>query len=174
MTTRDNSSSVVSSRSVALPLKELRDYAQHLSDCEWWPTFGGHFTGASSSGKCTCGLDALLTASPAPCGTFKADNVPSADLQNTADASLTASPAGLRTWQPIETAPKDGRMVLLYPSRCWVEECDRGEVGYWDADFGEWGGEGPRAEDYRGPTHWMPLPQPPDPPSPEIGSNGAS
>lgn len=65
------------------------------------------------------------------------------------------------TWQPIETAPKDGRMVLLYPSRCWCDEDDRGEVAYWDADFSEWVGIGPIAEDYTGPTHWMPLPDPP-------------
>ena len=66
-------------------------------------------------------------------------------------------------WQPIETAPKDGRMVLLFPSRCWAEDSDRGEVGYWDNDFHDWGGLGSAAEDYTGPTHWMPLPSPPTP-----------
>lgn len=65
-------------------------------------------------------------------------------------------------WQPIETAPKDGRMVLLYPSGCWCEEDDRGEVGYWCQDFGgEWISMGPQAQDFSGHTHWMPLPEPP-------------
>lgn len=75
----------------------------------------------------------------------------------------TPSPEGQTTWQPIETAPKDGRMVLLFPSRCWAEDSDRGEVGYWDNDFHDWGGLGSAAEDYTGPTHWMPLPSPPTP-----------
>lgn len=25
-------------------------------------------------------------------------------------------------WQPIETAPKDGRLILAYPSRCWADD----------------------------------------------------
>ena len=83
-------------------------------------------------------------------------------------------------WQPIETAPKDGTAVLLFggqpdrhsdytcgycddaldlPSKCvvaWWEAYD-GALGYWrcgsydNGVYGEW-------ED---PTHWMPLPEPP-------------
>jgi len=64
-------------------------------------------------------------------------------------------------WREIATAPKDGRMILLFPSRCWTDDADHGEVGYWDEDFQEWGGCGSRAEDYTGPSHWMPLPAPP-------------
>ena len=57
-------------------------------------------------------------------------------------------------WQPIETAPKDGSMVLAYPSSLghvcmtgWVVRCCPYHGGYWDTggDF----------------THWMPLPPPP-------------
>jgi len=67
-------------------------------------------------------------------------------------------------WQPIETAPKlDGRLVLLYPSRCWSEDVNTDcEVGYWDAAYGDWVAMGPCAEDYTGPTHWMSLPNPPE------------
>lgn len=64
-------------------------------------------------------------------------------------------------WQDIATAPKDGRMVLLYPSRCWDEESDRGEVGYWDDYLDDWDSMGLTAVDYNGPTHWMKLPEPP-------------
>jgi hypothetical protein len=66
---------------------------------------------------------------------------------------------------PIETAPKeDGVLVLLYPSRCWAEEAEPydAEVGYWDADMGEWLSNGPTAVDYQGPTHWRALPAPPN------------
>ena len=57
-------------------------------------------------------------------------------------------------WQPIETAPKDGTVVLLgradyYPkSGYWVEH----EFQDW------WGWDRDRACP---PTHWMPLPEPP-------------
>jgi sugar phosphate isomerase/epimerase len=70
----------------------------------------------------------------------------------------------MNSWQPIETAPKiDGRFVLLHPSRCWSADvnCDA-EVGYWDAWAKAWLAVGPTAEDYTGPTHWMPLPAPPE------------
>lgn len=60
------------------------------------------------------------------------------------------------TWQPIETAPRDGENVLLaHAGRvtagwfddyndCWFEALDVGE-------------ESIRIR----PTHWMPLPEPP-------------
>jgi len=72
-----------------------------------------------------------------------------------------ADPVPVCQWREIATAPKDGRMILLFPSRCWTDDADHGEVGYWDEDFQEWGGCGSRAEDYTGPSHWMPLPAPP-------------
>ena len=59
------------------------------------------------------------------------------------------------TWQPIETAPKNGEMILLgvdsgfrffaqssfWMARRWV---------YW--------------EHFLKPTHWMPMPEPPEDP----------
>jgi hypothetical protein len=68
------------------------------------------------------------------------------------------------TWQPIETAPKDGSPLLVYFP----------EIGTWEVfwstnvfDFGSWNVSDNKHEDrpLRGwstqPTHWMPLPAPP-------------
>jgi hypothetical protein len=77
-------------------------------------------------------------------------------------------------WQPIETAPKDGTEILLYPQYV---------IGWWEFGDNEWMVMAiPLKEDgtiehdwkefrrwycvyaYRGggqPTHWMPLPEPP-------------
>jgi Protein of unknown function (DUF551) len=74
-------------------------------------------------------------------------------------------------WRPIHTAPKDGTDVL-----CWVvqrdpkpgDEEDRGSwaVMYFDGECGEWtfpfGDDCGYVDEY-GPTHWMPLPEPPVP-----------
>lgn len=56
------------------------------------------------------------------------------------------------TWQPIETAPKDGEYILIgmhFGHRFYVQS------SFWIAS--EWAGW-----DYRKPTHWMPLPEPPE------------
>ena len=78
-------------------------------------------------------------------------------------------------WQPIETAPKDGRLILVarigenigmgpveVTSWCvmenWHLECV-GDGLYrkaYDPPTEFWNGNGHRA------THWMPLPEPPD------------
>lgn len=67
------------------------------------------------------------------------------------------------TWKPIETAPKDGRHVLVavtndepgYVAEAYYEE---------DADRG-WFSANTHWTDYVDgqlfPSHWMPLPEPP-------------
>jgi hypothetical protein len=63
-------------------------------------------------------------------------------------------------WQPIDSAPKDGTRILIY-------EAEQGEPGTvrvscWRNDTipaGWTGGEHP-------PTHWLPLPPPPEEPRP--------
>lgn len=52
-------------------------------------------------------------------------------------------------WQPIETAPKDGGIILVWDdgvALAWWHE-----QGYWTEDEGM----------ISRPTHWMPLPKPP-------------
>lgn len=68
-------------------------------------------------------------------------------------------------WQPIETVPKDGRMVLVYPASCWTDdtECDY-EVTYWDQDeerLSQFGAP----DDFAGSTHWLDLGALPSPPA---------
>ena len=59
-------------------------------------------------------------------------------------------------WQPIETAPTDATPVLILAA---------GRIrpalmnwGRWFEDTGQW--RSPRIHDK--PTHWMPLPEPPE------------
>ena len=75
-------------------------------------------------------------------------------------------------WQPIETAPKDGPVLLYFAAmqfqmidgmRAHVE---RTAVGFCDdGDVCEQGTGHSLFEDWRDPeirpTHWMPLPEPP-------------
>lgn len=72
-------------------------------------------------------------------------------------------------WQPIETAPKDGTEIILYNGNdisigyfasCGYDNDDRYQWIVFDADIfpGMLNGW-PNNE--HGPTHWMPLPEPP-------------
>lgn len=57
--------------------------------------------------------------------------------------------------QPIETAPKDGTVIMVWNvvTGAYVTNHVDGEwpLGFWGR-VGEW---------YPQPTHWMPLPDPP-------------
>ncbi|WGR59952.1 DUF551 domain-containing protein [Paracoccus ferrooxidans] len=69
----------------------------------------------------------------------------------------------MRDWQPIETAPRDGTKIDLWTGyneriadSMWLN--GRGWV-FWGTD----GFESPGWEKvFPAPTHWMPLPQPPE------------
>ena len=58
-------------------------------------------------------------------------------------------------WQPIASAPFDGTRVLLFREG-WVEHT---AAAYWDMNWREWITVGGNV--FTGPTHWMPLPEPP-------------
>lgn len=63
------------------------------------------------------------------------------------------------TWQPMETAPKDGSRVVLWNAD-WTGPCTGqfyGELLGWRLHY-EFGGFA-----YQ-PTHWQPLPAAPEPP----------
>jgi hypothetical protein len=76
-------------------------------------------------------------------------------------------------WQPIKTAPKDGDSILVYCQKeqmvglaQWYRRIIRGEykwAWYWthaepDEDSEEWWDCYPTCF----PSHWMPLPAPPE------------
>ena len=85
------------------------------------------------------------------------------------------------TWQPIETAPKDGTRVLLYRHVLFVDGrwIDSQQIGYWDdpdiedpdealfSDKAFWCLDDLRTglpillSESDAPTHWMPLPDRP-------------
>jgi hypothetical protein len=68
-------------------------------------------------------------------------------------------------WQPFETAPKDGRSILVY-----MKNQDPGEeysVIQWSDLHRSWqlvhtGTYAVDGDVYDDPTHWMSLPEPPD------------
>lgn len=62
-----------------------------------------------------------------------------------------------KEWQPIETAPKDFTVLILF-ERGDYESFDEIFIGYWKRHM--WVHQ---EDDHRGakPTHWMPLPAPP-------------
>jgi hypothetical protein len=71
---------------------------------------------------------------------------------------------GGRSWQPIETAPKNGSWLWLFTAH-GISTDEQYGVGYWD-DHGpykkEMGADGVWVHflDFE-PTHWMLLPEPP-------------
>lgn len=65
-------------------------------------------------------------------------------------------------WQPIETAPKDGTKVLAWADNpCWSEPA----IAFWGRsnplNMAEWLGGHCSIRHIDQPTHWMPLPPPP-------------
>lgn len=77
---------------------------------------------------------------------------------------MTCENCAKRQWQPIETAPRDGTNIDLWVKTKDCFECRLPncffctETGAWyvKGDFGEY-----EPLDGGMPTHWMPLPAPP-------------
>lgn len=61
------------------------------------------------------------------------------------------------SWQPIETAPKDGTRIICWGPELAVAECE------WRLRWHDHGTGWYRTNQHPivNPTHWMPLPQPP-------------
>lgn len=115
------------------------------------------------------------------CGVFERHVLPALNVARHA-LSVDAQPVA-EAWQPIETAPKDGRMFLVWVEAARFGEDDNGQPFEQDcstADFAEWrkcGDDGyinyfahPFA-DREYATHWQPLPAPPAALSQHTGEN---
>ena len=92
------------------------------------------------------------------------------------------------TWQPIETAPKDGTEILAWRKDCGVlvvrwdcpedflSETELQELGKESAEAYSWFCAdfvtGARLEGSEVPTHWMPLPAGPDLTGSDAGGEG--
>lgn len=70
----------------------------------------------------------------------------------------------MNNWKPIETAPKDGREILLWLPAPY----SRVEKAHWFEIWGNWQSCDfiEPTDEYCGigselPTHWQPLPEPP-------------
>lgn len=70
----------------------------------------------------------------------------------------SSSPAGHGQWMPIESAPKDGTRILAYEKRLDGDhQYSPYDVVFWDET--DWYAPCHIYTTY--PTHWMPLPEPP-------------
>lgn len=74
-------------------------------------------------------------------------------------------------WKPIDTAPKDGTAILIYPAySMWLDHKKLPNyipyVCRWKDDAFGAGWIEASGEEYHlfEPTHWMPLPAAPEPP----------
>ena len=62
-------------------------------------------------------------------------------------------------WQPIETAPKDGRGILVYRPEGGTNIIPKVSIDYWSEEYGNvWA----KSNENTQPTHWMTLPNPPE------------
>lgn len=73
----------------------------------------------------------------------------------------------MNKWQPIETAPKDGSNILLYSpdgiyEASWSLRYPPAKDGFWRPLDLPSHGCGCCGEPDDEPTHWMPLPEPPE------------
>ncbi len=81
------------------------------------------------------------------------------DLHRYENAHAVLTAMAQQRWLPIESAPKDGTNVLLLNRKGNIA------AGLWQQE--SWwlrGGSYPNAffNDHHGPTHWQPLPPPPE------------
>jgi hypothetical protein len=71
--------------------------------------------------------------------------------------AMTAERDALRTWHPIETAPRDGTLILVYaPSKHGLPAMFSMCAWHPDAGF--------CIDELREPSHWMKCPNPPEKP----------
>lgn len=73
------------------------------------------------------------------------------------DGAITAWNTRADGWQPIETAPKDGRCLILF-----LPAFNESVPGYWNDEKEQWQDWGDEYDIERNPSHWMPMPGRPE------------
>ena len=68
--------------------------------------------------------------------------------------------AGKNEWQPIETAPTDTEILVFMYGEIYQARFDR--WGRWAFPMANYHGCGCCAVDDDSPSHWMPMPDPPE------------
>jgi hypothetical protein len=85
------------------------------------------------------------------------------------DENESRTPAGAEPdWRPIETAPKNGKPILISGGTFYYDaststtpmDFEGVAIAYWDVDG--WNVKEYDGEYWHQPTHWMPLPPPPE------------
>lgn len=82
-----------------------------------------------------------------------------------ADAILNLAPT-TNQWRDIASAPKDGTQFLAYEDGAYYALAWNPEEGFWCSDCGQPVVRTPE------PTHWMPRPKAPLPPTSSTGGKG--
>lgn len=78
--------------------------------------------------------------------------------ERAAQAAIDAWNTRAPQWQPIESAPKTTRSILV-----WCPERQNQYMVFWDSRYeGEWRTVGGGTSLTEQPTHWQPLPVPPE------------
>ena len=66
-------------------------------------------------------------------------------------------------WQPIETAPKDGTKIDLWDAAYGCRVVNAKWDNHYSTGDKSWGRNSVDGPFCYEPTHWMPIPQPPEP-----------
>lgn len=82
------------------------------------------------------------------------------DISDITPISVSMNDGANTAWQPIETAPKDGRDVLLYDAEPPITKHNRIYIGCWFEPANDWIIDEANGIVLR-PTHWHELPEPP-------------
>jgi hypothetical protein len=86
-----------------------------------------------------------------------------AELVAAIESGALTAPAEVNAegWRPIETAPRDGSVLILHTTHGTVDPgfyVDRGFLGGW----WQWCEDHDHSQTPIHPAHWMPLPKPPE------------
>ncbi|WP_296205291.1 DUF551 domain-containing protein, partial [uncultured Hyphomicrobium sp.] len=95
---------------------------------------------------------------PATDGALESEGLVQATVQGNGSVTLPVC-----QWQPIETAPKDGTWVLGFrPTSFREDQIDTWQFVHRSCDPPIWINSADSNDEDEQPTHWMPLPLPPD------------